>query len=429
MDQQRAPGEEESPFDPLGGLTIEQLQAEARKFTDPGAKFRAAAAGAMRGSTSEGYGNMLSGYNEGYNKEKELEAKYLPIVQNIAVQRQKQAMLAMQQAKGMIDSSLSAMLIQPDSITSESVGQTLGALVKQGRVPEDLARRYYSSLPKDPAALRGYIHQQALATTDPYRAVKAPAVEKYGEGEVGYEVDPVTRQRKPIASGGAKSNDFSRALDDLMKMDPADPRRPMLKQYIDKLMTHPPQAQTIINPDKKFVDVMAGGLGEQALSQRARAESAVETIENARALEAVLKNPVFLGPVGQWNATLARVLGSDTKKLEATTVAIRMMAQSELDAAAQMKGQGAMSDAERALVKRVALGDPTLTVPEVRAAITAAKAQARRRIKSYNKTAATLSQVESVKSSGIAPLFAPVQDPYPDEDSGVIDGSKFLPKR
>jgi hypothetical protein len=400
--------------DPLAGMTPEALVAQARKFTDPKAKFRAAAAAIHKPSSSfsEEYGNGLAGYNAGADKEEELVAKYLPVVQQAALNRQKQQQLQMQEARKTIDANMASMLTQPN-FSPETVNSTLQALVQQGRVPAQMAQQYARSLPRDPAQLKGYIYQQALASTDPYRALAKPTVEKYGEGEVGFAVDPMTGVRTKVAEGGAKGSEFTRLMEQLTTMDPSDPRRPMVQQMLQKMMTHPPQAQTIINPDKKFVDVVAGGLGEQTLAARARAESAVDTLHNARALNEVLKNPVFLGPAGAWSATLARVVGTDQKKLEATSQAVRLMAQSELDAAATMKGQGAMSDAERALVKRVAFGDQTLTVGEVRSAVKAAETQARRRITGYNRQAATLSNIESVKSSGIAPLFAPIEDPYP----------------
>jgi hypothetical protein len=401
--------------DPYGGLSREELMAEAQRFIDPKARHRAFAAGIMKpkatGHFSEAYGNALAGYNAAADKDAELLTKYMPIVQRAAQARAQAKLQAQQAARATLDTTMASLLTQPQ-FSPQLAQQAIGALVQQGRVPRDMAEAYRDSLPQDPEALRAFVTQQAISRVDPYRAVAQPKTEVYSEGQVGFEVDPVTRERREVGSGRSKPTSLSKALGEMMNLPAGDPRRAVYSDMIRKMTTHPPQATTIIQPDKKITDVLASGMGEQVLGARLKAEAAVESLQNANALSEVLKSPVFAGPTGEWQATLARVVGSDQRKLEATTLAARMMAQSELDAAAQMRGQGAMSDAERALVKRVALGDPKLTVGEVRAAIKAAEAQARRRIASYNRSAGILLKMPAIAQAGMAPLLAPIEDPF-----------------
>jgi hypothetical protein len=79
------------------------------------------------------------------------------------------------------------------------------------------------------------------------------------------------------------------------------------------------------------------------------------------------------------------------------------LAQSELDAAAQMKGQGTLTDAERAILRRAAAGDQSLTAVEIQTSLKAAQKNANARLKlqqDYVKRASKLPGFEQ-----FAPMY------------------------
>jgi hypothetical protein len=73
---------------------------------------------------------------------------------------------------------------------------------------------------------------------------------------------------------------------------------------------------------------------------------------------------------------------NDAEKLSNTRTLVQGLAQMELDAAAGMRGQGALTEGERGILRRAAAGDQTLSLPELNAAMNAAEKVARRRIAS-----------------------------------------------
>ena len=59
---------------------------------------------------------------------------------------------------------------------------------------------------------------------------------------------------------------------------------------------------------------------------------------------------------------------------------VQGLAQQELDAAAQMRGQGSLTDSERKILTRAAAGDQTLSAAEIRQALTTAQKTSRSRL-------------------------------------------------
>jgi hypothetical protein len=119
----------------------------------------------------------------------------------------------------------------------------------------------------------------------------------------------------------------------------------------------------------------------------AGAEAAKSTLANVDRILPALDKAV-LGPGADYRTTMLRVgqqLGiagpnaNDT--LAQTATVVQGLAQAELDAAAQMKGQGTLTDAERAILRRAAGGDQSLSAAEIQTGLNAARKNAQARLK------------------------------------------------
>lgn len=119
----------------------------------------------------------------------------------------------------------------------------------------------------------------------------------------------------------------------------------------------------------------------------AGAEAANSTLRNVDRILPALDKAV-LGPGADYRTTMLRVgqqLGiagpnaNDT--LAQTATVVQGLAQAELDAAAQMKGQGTLTDAERAILRRAAGGDQSLSAAEIQTGLNAARKNAQARLK------------------------------------------------
>jgi hypothetical protein len=86
-------------------------------------------------------------------------------------------------------------------------------------------------------------------------------------------------------------------------------------------------------------------------------------------------------------ATSLGITGKDdSEKLKNTAVAMQGLASLELSAAQAMKGQGAITENERGLIKRAAAGDlQTFTQPEVLALLNALEKTSQFKIKAHEK--------------------------------------------
>lgn len=136
----------------------------------------------------------------------------------------------------------------------------------------------------------------------------------------------------------------------------------------------------------------------------------------------------FLGQVGQ----VIGIAGKDaTEKLTNTRSAIQGLAQLELDAAQQMRGQGQITEAERSIIRRAASGDiDTMTVPELRTLTTVLDKTARQKIQinranvnrlAQNPNAAPL--VDYMKVDEPAPYVPQGSQNVRDEADAILRGS------
>jgi hypothetical protein len=132
---------------------------------------------------------------------------------------------------------------------------------------------------------------------------------------------------------------------------------------------------TNVDTGKKFYEELQKAVGDQVATTASQARSAVGTLNTVgqirEALDTgrVIAGPgttarQFLGQIGQ----VIGIAGKDaTDQLVQTRKAVQGLAQLELDAAQQMKGQGQITEAERAIIKRAAAGDiDGMSVVEIR---------------------------------------------------------------
>jgi hypothetical protein len=139
------------------------------------------------------------------------------------------------------------------------------------------------------------------------------------------------------------------------------------------------------------------------------------------------------GPAADFRTTLLRVgkqlnvAGADADQiLKNTATVVQGLAQQELDAASQMRGQGTLTDAERAILRRAAGGDQSLTAGELRVGLLAAQRSARARAESHGQLLSTA--VRTIPSlAQIAPMYevpvygAPAANPLQDAVQQEID--------
>jgi hypothetical protein len=132
---------------------------------------------------------------------------------------------------------------------------------------------------------------------------------------------------------------------------------------------------TIVNvAGKTFASEFSKGAGEAVNNAFASAQGAVGTLGRIETLKPILEGgKLFSGTLGTSQVAGARIAdalgvgGKDnTERLQNTSLAMQQLAGLELNAAEAMKGQGAITENERGLIKRAAAGDlMNMTAKEV----------------------------------------------------------------
>jgi hypothetical protein len=153
----------------------------------------------------------------------------------------------------------------------------------------------------------------------------------------------------------------------------------------------------------------------------AGANAANQTLANVDRILPALDKAV-LGPGADYRTTLLRVgqklgiAGANANEVLAqTAIVVQGLAQAELDAAAQTKGQGSLTGPEREMLRRAAAGDQSLTAVEIQTALNAAQKGANYRIKmqqDYVKRASKLPGFEQ-----FAPMYEVI--PFTRQQPGV----------
>ena len=181
-----------------------------------------------------------------------------------------------------------------------------------------------------------------------------------------------------------------------------------------------------VNAEKPFLNELAGGLGKQIEASTGQARAAADSLRTIGQLGDILNSgKVMAGPATK-PAMLLTQLGSQlglagkdaNETLQKTRAAMQQMAQLELDAAAQMKGQGQITENERDIIRRAASGDISMTLPELKTLTRSLEKTARYRIESHNTRVQPL--LQSPNAAPLAP-FLSVPMPQQQNQGGVID--------
>ena len=231
------------------------------------------------------------------------------------------------------------------------------------------------------------------------------------EGTKQYVRDPITGAVREVAAGTPKREPESDAIKTLRALgltptvenlrlldkpeaSPSEVRilqatgQPVTMENVMKLRQSGAPKTTVNMPgNQQFLAGVGTDISKTLSDLTAGAEAANSTLRNVdRILPALDK--AILGPGADYRTTLLRIgqqLGvaganaNDT--LAQTATVVQGLAQSELDAAAQMKGQGTLTDAERAILRRAAGGDQSLTAVEIQTGLNAARKNAQARLK------------------------------------------------
>jgi len=170
------------------------------------------------------------------------------------------------------------------------------------------------------------------------------------------------------------------------------------------------QTTNILNAEKKGLELaVEQGIKDLAIS-RDMARSANSTFQNIERILPALDTAIT-GPGADFRTTLMRVgkqlnvTGADADQiLKNTAVVVQGLAQQELDASQQIKGQGALTEGERAILRRAAGGDQSLTAGELRVGLLAAQRTARLRAESHGQLLSTAVKTLPALAQ-IAPMY------------------------
>lgn len=188
-----------------------------------------------------------------------------------------------------------------------------------------------------------------------------------------------------------------------------------------------------VNTEKSFLNEIAKGAGSQLDASLAGAKGAQSTISTLNNLDSAINSgKVMAGPLTAPAQVLMQVgtqlgLGGKSSKetLEKTRAAMQAMAQLELDAASQMKGQGQITESERAILRKAASGDISMSLGEIKTLSQVARKTAENRIRQHNQNVQPL--LSNPNAGALAP-FLTVPQPEAAQapaGGGVVDFSSL----
>lgn len=187
-----------------------------------------------------------------------------------------------------------------------------------------------------------------------------------------------------------------------------------------------------VNTEKSLLNSIAQGVGGQIDASLAGAKSAASTIGTLNNLDSALNSgKILAGPAtkpAQIMLQLGSQLGlggkSSEETLSNTRSAIQAMAQLELDASGQMKGQGSLTDAERALLRRAASGDINMSLPELKTLSAVSRKTAKNRIQQHNQNVQPL--LQNPNGAAVAPFLTVNEPQSPPASTGENGGWKII---
>jgi len=188
-------------------------------------------------------------------------------------------------------------------------------------------------------------------------------------------------------------------------------------------------ATNIAVGDKSFQSEFGKGVAEAVTSGYQAAQGAVNTLNRIQTLKPLVADgKVFSGTLGGAQVQASRIADAfgiggtnNAEKLQNTALAMQQLAGLELSAAEAMRGQGAITENERGLIKRAAAGDlMNMTAKEVSTLLTGLEKTSNYKIQIHETNLKRLS-----KNKDLAPLAEYYQlptIPTPVESSGLPAG-------
>lgn len=182
--------------------------------------------------------------------------------------------------------------------------------------------------------------------------------------------------------------------------------------------------------DKAIASSVGGAIGDMLAAQTDAARTAVATLGNLDNIQSALSKAIT-GPGADIQTTMLRigdalgVAGADAQeKLANTRVLVQGMARQELNDAQMMKGQGQITEAERAILRRASLGDQTMTAAEIGTAVQVMRKIAQSKI---DQQAATLQQYKKLPGAEMySPFFQVPAYTSPVQGSGGSNSLQFM---
>lgn len=168
-----------------------------------------------------------------------------------------------------------------------------------------------------------------------------------------------------------------------------------------------------VNTAKPLLNTVAEGLGKQIDASLENARAAIPAIQTAQSLKSAIDSgKVVSGPGASFRVTglqIGQMLGiggnSGAEVLSNTRQAIQSMAQAELNAAAQMKGQGQITESERDIIRRAASGRiDDLTGPEIKQLADVMEKTARFKIKQHQQNVGRLQSMP--EAAPLVPFYS-----------------------
>ena len=217
--------------------------------------------------------------------------------------------------------------------------QWLTDAVKSGELPFDRANQALVGLQQNPASLNEWKEKARLGGLTLLQQMEQQRHQQdfglknaneymTGDGKGGYALNtPLIDAKKHVAKAGASN--------------------------------------VSVKVDAKLGEGVAAQVGPMIRDSYEGAQAAAQAVDTAdRLLKAVDTDKVYTGPGASWRlkgAQLAATMGIAGKDTEAkianTRATIQGLAQSSLDARGKLKGQGAISEGEGALLQRAVSGD------------------------------------------------------------------------
>ena len=191
-------------------------------------------------------------------------------------------------------------------------------------------------------------------------------------------------------------------LADASKMTPEQRQQAMQAVEAAKIRTAQASAPSVnVSYGRSFAQDLAGETVKDLAASGNAAQAAVSTLQTVSDIKPLLDN-VIAGPganvqilLGQIGQKLGVGGSNNTQILQNTAVAMQGLAQLELQAASQMKNQGAIAQGERDILRRAAGGTiDKFTAPEITALVGALEKVAKNRIQSHNTQVDRLIQME-----------------------------------